>query len=476
VKRPGLVLLALASLCGCAAARCGRGSIGETAGSRTLAIRANAEAAGADGSDERPFPNIGAALEAARDGDTLELRPGIYREALRVEREVTLRGTRAAIIAPADGAEFAIEARARTTIEGLSVRGAAIGLRAAAPCALRGVGFSGQSRRAVAVEGARAELTGCSLSTEGGARDLVGIELTEGAEAVVRDSTLEGPFRFGVRALGGALHVERSVIEGAVVGVACREGCQGRVRTSFLTAGRGAGLVAGERARLEVRDTVVSRFEQCLVANKGSHLVAEDVTTAFCQLSGIASVSARLEARHHIHLTPARGAGIEILGGEALVEEGLVIDPGSTGMTVRAAKATIRGTLVRGARRDRDRDGDFGDGIFALWPERLRLESPFLERNEGTGLTAHGGNKIEALGLEAHGNGLSGVVAQAKGEVRLIGPHVSGSSMSGLVAVEGSSVRAVGANLRGNAAGPAFARCDEGASIDVDNAGFCGER
>ncbi len=474
MRRPGLALLALLTLCGCAAGRCGRGSPVEAAGPRTLVVQASAAAADADGSEERPFATIGAALAGARDGDTLAVRPGTYRETLSIEREVTLRGTRAAVVAPADGAQVAIDARARSTIEGLSVRGAAVGLRAAAPCTLRGVGFSGQGRRAVAIEGTRAELSGCSLSTEGGSRDLVGLEVTGGGEARVGDSRIEGPFRFGIRALGGALTVDGGAIEGAVVGVACVAGCQSRVRASYFSAGRGAGLVAGEGARLEVRDTLVSHFEQCLVANKGSQLVAEEVITAFCQVSGIASVSARLEARHHLHLTPASGAGIEILGGEALVEESLVVDPGATGVAVRAAQATIRGTLVRGARPDRD--GSFGDGIFALWPEQLRLEAPLLEGNGGAGLTVHGGHKVEALGLEAHGNGLSGLIAQAKGEVRLIAPHVSGSAAAGLVAIEGSRVRALNANLRGNAAGPALARCDEGASIDVDGAGFCGER
>ncbi|HCF56591.1 MAG TPA: hypothetical protein DFS52_01170, partial [Myxococcales bacterium] len=168
MRRPGLALLALLTLCGCAAGRCGRGSPVEAAGPRTLVVQASAAAADADGSEERPFATIGAALAGARDGDTLAVRPGTYRETLSIEREVTLRGTRAAVVAPADGAQVAIDARARSTIEGLSVRGAAVGLRAAAPCTLRGVGFSGQGRRAVAIEGTRAELSGCSLSTEGG--------------------------------------------------------------------------------------------------------------------------------------------------------------------------------------------------------------------------------------------------------------------------------------------------------------------
>lgn len=49
-----------------------------------------AAAAGGDGTRRTPFDTVAAAHAAAWDGAVLAIRPGIYRESLRLDKPVTL--------------------------------------------------------------------------------------------------------------------------------------------------------------------------------------------------------------------------------------------------------------------------------------------------------------------------------------------------------------------------------------------------
>lgn len=81
-----------------------------------------------DGSAERPFTTVAAAIAAAPDGATIAITDGVYREALSITRPVTLVGrcpSKVTLDSP-DDAAFTLDVQAKATLRHLGVRGPAI--------------------------------------------------------------------------------------------------------------------------------------------------------------------------------------------------------------------------------------------------------------------------------------------------------------------------------------------------------------
>jgi hypothetical protein len=74
-------------------------------------VRAQAPLGG-DGSEERPFAKISEALAYVADGGEIALEPGLYEEALVLQKPVTISGTGQVVIAAPSGSAVAIAARA----------------------------------------------------------------------------------------------------------------------------------------------------------------------------------------------------------------------------------------------------------------------------------------------------------------------------------------------------------------------------
>ncbi len=431
------------------------------AAGRAFFVDARSVAPAPDGSAPTPFRTVGAALEAARDGDAIEVRPGLYPERLHIEKRVALSGPRAAVLVGEDASAPVVELAAPATLSGLSIQGGAVGVDARAGARLVGLSFSGQRRTAVRSLGARVEVEGGTFSALFDQSPLIGVD-AQGGEARVRGARFEGPFRFAVRARGARLAVLDATIEGAVGGVACLEGCEGEVRASSLAQGRGTGLFASA-SRLRAVDCLVSHYEYCALARQGASLELEDMVSAFCENAGVASVESRLVARHLIHVGAARHGAIEIVGGSARVEEGALIDPGPAGISSRRGEVEVRGTAV--ARPTSDGDGTFGDGIFAFEPTMLRVEGALIGQTPGAGIVVQGG-AAEIRAAEIRGFGVAGVEAQRGALVAVCGAHIAGGSGPAVSAIEGAKVRVKGGALQG-LGGAAWASCEQGAQVHL---------
>jgi hypothetical protein len=429
------------------------------AAGRTLFVDARSEGPSADGSASSPLRTAGAALAAARDGDVIELRPGFYRERLRIERRIALLGPRAAVLVGEDPTAPVVEIAAPASLSGLSIQGGAAGVEARADARLAGLWFSAQRLSPVRSKSARVEVEGGTFSALHDRPELFGID-AEGGDVRVRGTRFEGPFRFAIRARGARLTVVGARIEGAVGGIACLSGCEGEVRGSALAQGRGAGLFASG-SRLRAVDDLLSHYEYCALARDGALLELEDDATAFCENAGVASVEARLAVRHLLHIGPARHAAIEVVGGSAWVEEGALIDPGPVGIASRVAEVEVRGTAISGAASDRD--GAFGDGIFALDPRMLRVDGVLVAQSSGSGIAVQGG-EAELRAPEIRGSGAAGVEGQRGARILVRGAHIGGGSGPAVGAVEGAQIRVEGGSLEG-LGGAAWASCAEGASV-----------
>jgi hypothetical protein len=454
----------------------GRAPRGARRGARALAIAVALQAAGParasalivdarslapspDGSREKPFRTVGAALAAARDGDALEIRAGLYPEPLRILRPVVLRGPRTAVLVGEDPARAVVEVAAPAALQGLTIQGGAVGVEARAPVRLEELAFSAQRRSPVRSVGARVEVSGGRFSALFDRSDLFGID-AEGGELHVRGARFEGPFRFAIRARGARLWVEGARIEDAVGGIACLAGCVGEVRGSVLAQGRGPGLFASA-SRLWAVDNLVSRYEYCALARDGAHLRLEDNAVAFCEVAGVATVESELVARHHLHVGACKHAAIEVDGGSTLIDEGALIEPGPAGILSRLGSLEVRGTAI--VRASPERDGTFGDGVFAYAPEALRVDGAMLEGNRGAGVAVQDG-RAEIVACEIRRSGVAGVEAQRGARVQVRGAHVGEGDGPAVSAIEGSQVRVEGGVLEG-LAGAAWASCADGATV-----------
>ncbi|MFC0598586.1 right-handed parallel beta-helix repeat-containing protein [Streptomyces palmae] len=180
------------------------------------------------------YASLGAALEAAGDGDVLTIAPGTYRENLVVARNVTLRGpegSRGAVrIAPFDG--VALTVRASATVRDLHIEAQ----DAASPALL--------------VEEGAPEIADVRVAT----RSAVGVEVRGGARPTVRRCSVDNPAGVGFSMLDGAggLFEECEVVAAGQAGVAVRGGAHPRLERCRIHHTSGTGLVVtGEASALE---------------------------------------------------------------------------------------------------------------------------------------------------------------------------------------------------------------------------------
>ncbi|MFD6531652.1 right-handed parallel beta-helix repeat-containing protein [Streptomyces sp. NPDC060184] len=180
------------------------------------------------------YPSLGAALEAAAEGDVLTIAPGTYRENLVVQRAVTLRGPEGAVgsvrIAPVDGVPLTV--RASAIIQDLHVEGQ----DSAAP--------------AVLVEGGAPDLVDLRIVT----RSAAGIEVRGAGRPTVRRCTVDNPAGVGIAVLDGAGGVfeECEVVSAGQSGVSVRDGAHPRLDRCRVHHSSGSGLsVTGEGSGLE---------------------------------------------------------------------------------------------------------------------------------------------------------------------------------------------------------------------------------
>ncbi|MES2640754.1 MAG: MopE-related protein [Myxococcota bacterium] len=161
-----------------------------------------------------PYATIGAAVSAANDGDTLEVAPGAWAEALDLGgKDLVIRstgGSGVTFLAPATAADvFTLTRGERATLEGFTITpsgGRAVvvdgGTFTGTDLVVQGAGALGVAGGGLSVEDAVATLRDVSFS--GGAATWGG-QLHAGLGAVVTGTNLV--FSGGTATYGGALHV-----------------------------------------------------------------------------------------------------------------------------------------------------------------------------------------------------------------------------------------------------------------------------
>jgi hypothetical protein len=247
------------------------------------------------------FRDIGSAIAAARDGDTVEISGGTYTEQVTVDKAIELRAVKKTGTVTLRGEDTPLTVRASATVRDLKIS-----------CYGAGRGD------AVAVEGVGVALTinRCVLKTTAGA----GIKATKGAAPTIDDCQVEGS-RYGVlveSAAHAALTGCRLARIGHGVVATGRDTTTTLLRTHVEDA-KHAAVAVSDNASLTVVETEVNRGGTGLEVDGGT-LVAKDVVIGAVLGTGIRVVSGE-GSFTRCWVTDAAGSGIWVGGGRAVLDQ-----------------------------------------------------------------------------------------------------------------------------------------------------------
>ncbi|WP_245930906.1 AAA family ATPase [Actinokineospora auranticolor] len=368
---------------------------------------------GVSATDADCFRTINDAIAAAVDGDVISVRPGVYRESVVIEREITLSGAGAA-------GEVRIESTGEPALnlaaEHASVSGVVIAHR--------------DGEVAVDLRAGALRMEECTVAAESG----VAVAVRGGAELFGRDCVVTNPGGAGVLVFdGGGAELRGSELRGiATTAVVARSGGAPRLIDCVVTESAGAFLAA-DGGGGTLRDCRISRIS-------GPAIVVEENSTLSVGSTTLSEVDA---------------VGVLVGAGSTPSLHDCVIDrPGAQGIVlVQGATATIERTQVRGAR---------GHGLHILDGSRAELTDCAFTDCGLDAVLVGGGGSARLTRFAATGGAGTAVTVEEAGEVALVEPRVERAKSAGLRArgnarllVEGGSVRecATGVVWEGAASG-----------------------
>jgi len=331
------------------------------------------------------YTTISAAVDAARDGDTVLVRPGRYEESVVVEgKTITIRGDGerdAIVVGRDDGPAFTL-AKTRSTLTGLTITGGG-------PCSESEVGAG------LRVTDGAPQLDGLRVTANRG------IEFKGGAAGAIEHSQFDGKYRGIYVWEGSSPRIEENEIWGnALAGIYIEgAGTDPLIRANRVHDGEGVGILVCEGASPRIEDNEIWANGSAAISIGGSGtdplVRANRVRDGQgCGISVFGGAAPRIEG-NEIWGNAFIGIAISDAGSDALVRANKVHDgkgPASIGIYVwEGASPRIEeneiwanactGIRITGARTSPViignivRDG-FDDGIWVL-----QGASPTIEGN-----------------------------------------------------------------------------------------------
>jgi parallel beta-helix repeat protein len=474
--------------------------------------------------DTGQFRSIGAALQRATTGARVLVRPGVYKESLKITKKVEIVGDGPAGEVVLEGAEGSclLMAAEMARVRGLTLRGAGA--------------QSGREHYAVHVPRGQLILEDCKVSSD----TLTCLAATAaGATLLLRRCQVQGGASAGVLVAdrGEALLEDCEVAEHALAGVEARRGGAVTLRHCRLSACGQAGALVHDQGKatlegcdvfshgqagVEVRDQAEATLRRCkLRHNRGPGLRVHADGQASLEESDLSeNVLANLEVRHGGNPTLRRcklrqskqagalfgrdgqgmledcqlegnaGAAVEIKEGanptlrrctarqcgpvavavrdnaRGLLEE---CDLAEAGLAVVEVRQGAAPTL----RRCKIHDGARA-GVLALARAAARLEDCEVFANQGPGVAITGGGNPTLQRCKVRDNGQAGVVVWDNGRGVLEQCEITENGSAGLAIGPGGTPNARSCRLTRNRDAGLWAR--RGAAGDVTRCDLTGNR
>ncbi|WP_026422627.1 AAA family ATPase [Actinokineospora inagensis] len=341
------------------------------------------------------FRTINDAIAAAADGDVISVRPGVYRESVVLDRDVTLSA-----VGPVGGVriEAVGDPALRLTAEQAAVSGIVLAHREGEAAVDLRVGtlrldectVAAESGVAVAVRGGTALTTReCAVTNPGGA----GVLVFDGGAAELRLTTLRGIATTAVVSrTGGTPRLVDCEIGDSGGAVLAADGGRGALRDCWIHAISGPGIVVEEQSELTVTGSTLSDVEgAALLVGAGSHPVVTDCVIERAGTQAIAVVRGGGLVLERTTVRASRGPGLHVLDDSTaeLIDCGFA-DGGQDAVLVRGS-ASVRATRLRVT-------GGAGTAVTAEDSADVVLTEPHIEGTRGTALSASGTARLRVDG------------------------------------------------------------------------------
>ncbi|MGW3633515.1 right-handed parallel beta-helix repeat-containing protein [Streptomyces sp. NPDC005122] len=352
-----------------------------------------------------------AAVRAAGDGAVISVQPGVYRESLVLDRDLTV-----------------VAESGPGTVRIVASHGPAVSV-GQGTLILQDLEIEGTTDRgaAVLVRGGRSVLQNCQVS--GGH-----VEIAQDAEAELRACKVKDASDSGIHATGTAgVVVEECVIESIA----------------------GHGLTLTDAARAEVRRTTVVRVTGCAVAMAGtSQATFDDCSIGHTGDSALLVYTPARALLRDCRLHDTKGRGVQITdapgvaaGTAQSAEAETASAAGREEHRIRLEKCEIyrtelEGVLVSGAAEVSLKDCHVREsgvtGIVVGGSGRIDLHNSRVVDVSGTGLAVMDDAEVHMRGGTVARTGANGVNAAGNCKVRLTGCEISTTSYTALHLGEGA--------------------------------------
>ncbi len=328
--------------------------------------------------------SIAAALEAAKPGTTVRVRPGTYAEQIVISRPITVAGE---------------DFRAKVVLQG-SVTLAHPGAR------LAGVSVHAESGPGIAAAATGVEVLDCDVRAAGHPA----IEVAGAIEATLRGNRLLGVSGALVRD-GARVALEHNVVTGTRdAGVAVADtGTTVTIRGGQIVDGAGSAVVVSEGAEVTIEGCEIARHQGALVSAVGE---GTRVRLVGCRVvdgaaDGVRADGATVRLEDNEIARNARAGIALVRPGEAIVVSNDVWGNGSAGLELSDARADVHANRIA-------RNGELG--AFVAGSPDAALTDNRIEGNGGDGVRLDGpAGRIEHNLIT--GNRLTAVRALTAGAV-----------------------------------------------------------
>ena len=359
------------------------------------------------------FRTIGDAIAAARDGDVVSVRPGVYPESIVLDREITLSGAGAA-------GEVRVEATGgpvlRLAVEQAEVWG------------IEFVHSGGEV--AVDLRAGALRIDECVLAADSD----VALVARDRVEVRARDCEIRNPGGAGLLVFDGA----RAELTGcrftdvASTAVVSRTGGEPRLVDCTVADAKGA-VLAADRGTGSVRRCRFDRIGgNAIVVEEHSELTVTDTTVSTVEGVGLLAAGGSRPVLRDCRITGAAAQAIVVVQDASIEAERVVVD-GAAGHALQVldtANADLAECVLTGAGHD---------AVLAGAEATVRLSGCEITGGSGSGVVAEGQARVAVSDTRIVGTASAGLTA--RGQARLL--------------VDGGEIRecATGASWHGQAGG-----------------------
>ena len=349
--------------------------------------------------------NLRVALRQALPGAHITVLPGLYRESLVVDKDITISGEgdpADIILESAQGSCLCLKT-GQVHLQGLTIRNTAQQAKDPAPI--------------VTVQTGRAILEDCELIAHGSALRIEGA----GTQLLLKRCHLQGQHAIGIEVLQGAsVNLSHCMLEGHErAGLRVGTGASANLLHTVIKDGEGVGVCVQSQAQIQL----------------------EDCEILSCAAGGLEVETEGRANLQRCRLESSRFAGVLALEkGQATLEDCEIRDHGAAGVHV------TEGAIV--SLRQCHLHHNLGFGITIMDQGLCTVTDCEVNDNGHPGVFVHRDGTVQIKNSKLHDGQSLGVVCAAKGRGVLEGCEIYGNAQSGAKVERGGSLLLVRCILR----------------------------